>query len=513
MDSSGNHSYRRFWKIYLSFGICSILGGMYLVNRLMQASLAGNSFAVFHYLAPAAAFLSFALILHILRNIRPGDRRLRIFRTGIFWRYWLYALLVSLILVAGCVPPQEKRHVFRALLIAFFCLHLVPLLRESFAVKCRKWMAEGWLRGADIALFNLSMAILLLELGLRGFGLVAGGPLFSPPNIKAAKRIRDYRLPPGGLHMGFPANGDGFYDREFQPEKPPGTFRILGLADSFGVESVPYERNFLTLLEGETILPDAETVEVLNLSVDAISPEGYLHLLRKYWPSHEADFALVCLFVGNDITGLPMHPAGTPFLYREFWYLGFIPARILSLARNHHEQGEGEGQGKGRAAAVSGKTDAPDGNDADAAPTFSESAFLRIERQRLDVCSKTPSREVRFGYRRIREILHSMKSLTEGRMLAVFIPDEFQVNDHLWERLYADSDLDPSAFDRFAPQERLRTICDSAGIESLDLLPAFRAEPAKSFYRPRDTHWNADGHALATRVIAQRLRALLADSR
>jgi hypothetical protein len=95
------------------------------------------------------------------------------------------------------------------------------------------------------------------------------------------------------------------------------------------------------------------------------------------------------------------------------------------------------------------------------------------------------------------------------------IPDEYQVNDALWERLlprariYTPS-LSPAesraAFERDYPQRRIREWATARGVRLLDLLPALReAERKGRTYHRRDTHWNAHGNRVAGRELARAL--------
>jgi hypothetical protein len=89
----------------------------------------------------------------------------------------------------------------------------------------------------------------------------------------------------------------------------------------------------------------------------------------------------------------------------------------------------------------------------------------------------------------------------------VVIPDEIQIDPRLQRELAA---ADP----RYAlkgmkyrlPNRKLGERLELLGIDTLDLLPAFReAARAKRLYRPRDTHWNIAGNAFAAELIARHL--------
>ncbi len=87
----------------------------------------------------------------------------------------------------------------------------------------------------------------------------------------------------------------------------------------------------------------------------------------------------------------------------------------------------------------------------------------------------------------------------------VLIPDEYQVNDDLYETLMHRVP-DAAAYERLHPQQRLSAHCRDRGIEVLDLLePLRRANGERPVYRLRDTHWNARGNRIAGEALARYL--------
>ena len=69
----------------------------------------------------------------------------------------------------------------------------------------------------------------------------------------------------------------------------------------------------------------------------------------------------------------------------------------------------------------------------------------------------------------------------------------------------------PEAYDRLRTQREIKRFCEAEGIAHLDLLPALCAAhgPETPIYAPRDTHWNARGHAIAADRIAAALAGRL----
>jgi len=79
-----------------------------------------------------------------------------------------------------------------------------------------------------------------------------------------------FRVKPGSDFYGFPVNSLGFLDTEFS--KPDGgSFRVVALGDSFAFGAVPYDNNYLTLLEQHLDRPD-QRVEVFNMGIPRTRP-------------------------------------------------------------------------------------------------------------------------------------------------------------------------------------------------------------------------------------------------
>lgn len=413
---------------------------------------------------------------------------------------WLAGAL-GLSLMLTCVWGQDApRAFFRGVLVAFLALPLVLLALRTWCGWPEFWPRLQ--RSLDIVAVNLLVLLVAGEVCVRVVAALCPSPLLCAPHVKAARRIAAHKLRPGEDHLGFPANGLGYYDKEWRRAKRAGTVRVLGVADSFGVETVDYRHNFLTRLEKELSRHGPPT-EVLNLSVDALSPRGYVLQLQEFFALYEADWALVCIFVGNDILFLPQSAPSLAPLRREFWYLGFVSQRVWTLLRSPAVQEMGlQALGEEDMATDEGVAEKA------LAPTFSAAAFDAIERRRLPVC--TPAgrdKMVDARYAELESVLVEMVTVTSNRLFIAVIPDEFQVNDELWAHLTGAVE---GTYDRVRPQREVAGMCDRLGIAHLDLLPVLRQEATRGpVYHPRDTHWNRRGHAVAARSLSKALRPIL----
>ena len=154
--------------------------------------------------------------------------------------------------------------------------------------------------------------VVLLELGLRILVPLSSSPLFLPEAVESEDEIaeleRRVSQQKGARLFGVPVNSDGFRDTEFTTPKPAELFRIVVMADSFGVMAmVPDSRHFLRELEGALAgLSGSRPTEILNLGIPAIGPRHYLAVLQRWGLWLEPDLVAVCVFVGNDFNVAPL---------------------------------------------------------------------------------------------------------------------------------------------------------------------------------------------------------------
>lgn len=188
------------------------------------------------------------------------------------------------------------------------------------------------------------------------------------------------------------------------------------------------------------------------------------------------------------------------------WLTWRVTARLLSLARltpDERERVARIGADGGQPGEVPAWIEDP-GLEIS---TMTESRFLEVETRRRRITDPSDAK-IAQGYDQLFAGLRHFHSLLEERLLVVLIPDEFQLNDALWETLGGDA----PGLDRTLPQQRILAFCTDRDIERLDLLPVLRAaEPSGRTYHLRDTHWNARGNLAAgsalARAIADELRS------
>lgn len=165
---------------------------------------------------------------------------------------------------------------------------------------------------ALLVLAALGLALVLFEVGFRAVRLLAGEE--PPPPADAVWEFsadRHHRLIPGARSLHESAeyryvwenNSLGMRDRERTWEKPPGTFRLFFLGDSFlQGHGVPLEECVTFLLEDRLNRPASpRRIEVVNGGVFGYSPFLENLYLREVVDRISPDLVLLGFFLGNDV--------------------------------------------------------------------------------------------------------------------------------------------------------------------------------------------------------------------
>jgi hypothetical protein len=164
----------------------------------------------------------------------------------------------------------------------------------------------NWKKKLLAVVGGLAIAGLLLELGLRLLGI--GFPNFYKPDtvLGFAHRpgARGWWRAEGRAYVEINQNGER--DREHAWTKPPGTFRIAVLGDSYAEAfQVPLDKTFWAVLEralGDCRALEGRKVEVLNFGVSAYGTTQELLVLRQRVWDYSPDLVLLAFFTGNDVS-------------------------------------------------------------------------------------------------------------------------------------------------------------------------------------------------------------------
>jgi len=279
--------------------------------------------------------------------------------------------------------------------------------------------------------------------------------------------------------------------------------RVATVGDSFSLGVVPHSRHYTTVAERELGVP------VDNYGVPGVGVPEYEQLILQEVIQNRPSAIVLALFVGNDLE-VPAPPAPQTWWRstcdRDAVRLWLVPNRLARMARERERLVGGPVAEVAGARAQQGAEIASSfpwlDDPSRERPTFSQEGFLDLETTRASfVCGPTE------WLPRLVDELESIRDAVRPTPFAVMlIPDEFQVEDGLWETVRAALGLDEGSRD--LAQRQLVAALEERGIDVLDLLPAMLAEPARedgrrALYHLRDSHWNSRGNEVAGKALAR----------
>jgi hypothetical protein len=152
---------------------------------------------------------------------------------------------------------------------------------------------------------GILVALTIAEVGLRISGFTYFNPYIVDPSVGYSLRpnAEGWWQREGRTYVKI--NSNGFRDRERSVAKPPNTFRIAVLGDSYAEAfQVPLEDTFFSVAEQKLQQCPAyagKHVEVLNFGISGFSTGRELILLRERVWQYSPDLVVVLVTTGNDI--------------------------------------------------------------------------------------------------------------------------------------------------------------------------------------------------------------------
>lgn len=351
-----------------------------------------------------------------------------------------------------------------------------------------------------VPLIAIVLALLAAELGLR---LLHPIPYSLEQNmVFEADPDTGYRLKPGGVGRFADgargaANSRGLRNREVGP-KPPGTFRILVLGDSFTVgASVEQDEAYPQVLERVLARRTRRPIEVVNAGVGGWDPFQYAQYFAREGFSFEPDLVLVGFFVGNDtystLLSVPVLPTAVQGrrVTRQAAQRSTVDLEVLLQLHSH-------------LARALRDPHFPPFHPRSSCDDFA-AGLLAIQRARLANHLRRSAEQDAAALPNVEQIvrIQRLARLRHVPVVVALLPDENQVNPALRARILAGED--PSRYDFSMPQTMLSALFGERRVPVIDLLPAFLADPRCPLYM-NNTHWNPAGHVLAAETIAPALR-------
>jgi hypothetical protein len=348
------------------------------------------------------------------------------------------------------------------------------------------------LRVAD-ALLGATLAVLVVaEAALTLYERLDPSP-FTIEEALGARRIDAYRLPPGSEWRGIRANSRGYHDDEFFVATGDDLVVAL-LGNSFATGIVPREYNVATVAEralAARLAGRHGRVAIHNFGVASISMPEYAWLVRHEVLATRPTLVVLLVAFGSDIHSLVWKHR----FYSLQYFRVSAALRRLRLAAQERAAME-------RIRHRISTTLDPHWNPAEDVPTLSVEDHLAVEVNRLEYTDPN-NRAVAQQYRRFDAALDELHRLLGDKLRVVLIPDEFQVDDEVWEHAL-ERVATPGIHSRHLPQERITAHCREHGIPVLDLQGVLaEAQREGPVHHPRDTHWNTRGNRVAGEAIAR----------
>ena len=387
-----------------------------------------------------------------------------------------------------------------------------------------------WPLRAGLILFALLLPVLLLEILFR-----VAGPIL-PGNYDTGIRLVRHPIY-GHYHptshqlwiqrdeftTHIETNAAGQRGREIPIPKPPGTFRILVLGDSFvEAEQVQEQERFIRRLEatlnaGNPTRNGAPVrYEVIDGGCGGWGQAQELLYLREQGLAYQPDLVLLAFFVGNDVgdNSIELQLDGKReaalkpyFVPRKDGSLELLPPnppsptlveraantlRLHSTVYNFLESGVLQKLGRDDLFAAWRTADALE------RPRYQGNL---IYRSRL-------TDDWREGWQITEALLGMVKgeSLQHGAPFGmIVVPTRAQVSDQAWRGIAGRDGGRQAGLDRSFPNRQLQAIAERLDAPLLDLVPALQEADKvnpDSLYYERDQHWTAAGHAVAAQAIA-----------
>ena len=303
----------------------------------------------------------------------------------------------------------------------------------------------------------------------------------------------------------------GLRDPERGYAAPPGCLRLLALGDSF-VEgyTVALEQTVSQVLES-SLRAGGQRVEVVNGGTSGYSTDQEYLFYRtegvRYSPR-----VVVLFFYYNDVlyngrarfAGQPK-----PLLADRGGWLQLVNDPVPASPPAPHARSAAAPQGSALLEWLHDRLfyGAPRAHQALARLGLWPPIARMREQPEIQVYDRQSPPEIEAAWEKTAALLGALAQETAAhgaRLLVVYVPSRFEVDDRSWELTRILYGVDESVWDRAAVRRRLEQIGGQHGFPVLDLTAALRRDTLWPWRRPYfdyDGHWTRDGHRTAARAV------------
>jgi hypothetical protein len=394
------------------------------------------------------------------------------------------------------------------------------------------------LRRVATLLAGIVVGLLLAE-GLLRVYLAAVPPPRDAPFV--ADDAAGYRLRPDSpeqcaAHPDDCVNSLGFRDHEHPRQKPSGTYRIVGIGDSFVYGSTArLADHFLEVAAAQlqaqcptSATAESLRVEMVLMGVGGYSPVNEVGVLRAHALPLDPDLVILNFYVGNDVTAIPLRAEvwrgqlyytgsiypllnllrrSALFTLAEHVFLVRVRAGLLRLWLDVSRRVSGSARRTGDHAAPARDAPAAGAGTSVSSDEQSTSIWaLHQQKKDLPVFRRVLDRRTERLWQQAEGCLSEFDRLCRAADVAwclCVIPASIQVDGRLREHVLSWLRHNPADYDFDGPQRRLHAFADARGILILDPLDTLRVrlDPAAPLYERNDIHWTVRGNRVAGEVL------------
>jgi lysophospholipase L1-like esterase len=302
----------------------------------------------------------------------------------------------------------------------------------------------------------------------------------------------------------------GLRDPERGYSAPPGCLRILALGDSF-VEgyTVSLEETVSQVLEA-SLRAGGQRAEVVNGGTSGYSTDQEYLFYRTEGVRYSPRVVVLFLYYNDVLYNARDRFAGQPkpLLADQGGRLQLVHDPVPKPPPAAHARRAAAPQGSALLEWLHDRLfyGAPRVHQALARLGLWAPIARMREQPEIRVYDRQPAPEIEAAWKKTAALLRALAQETaehDARLLVVYVPSRFEVDDHSWELTRILYGVDESGWDRAAVCRRLEQIGGRGGFPVLDLTAALRREVRwpRSPYFDYDGHWTRDGHRTAARAV------------
>ena len=378
---------------------------------------------------------------------------------------------------------------------------------------------------------SLLAKLLLIAVALSFAFLIAEGFLrlvgYSSANFYRRDQILGATLRPGAhgwwTREGrdyIRINSDGLRDREHSINKPPNTFRIAVLGDSYAEAlQLPMQQAFWSIMESRLrgcAAMSNQNVEVINFGVSGYGTAQELLTLRQRVWKYDPDVVLLTVTTGNDISDDSRQLKGAD----DLPYFVLSDGKLIlddSFRNNRRVRWHASTAGHvwdwtiDRSLALQAMREGLNAISARYQASRDQKAGKIDQVGLFNQVYHEPTDPIWTNAWQVTEalIVEMSREVHNRGAQFVVVTLSSPVQVHPDPKLRADFMQREGISDLFYPDRRIQSLCDREGIPILVLAPVLQAyaEQHRVFLHGFDQnvgggHWNQQGHAVAGELIS-----------